>query len=284
MLAAGSLLASPDPLVWAAALRAHDSRLAAFAAAKGKPALVALDSWVQNDLPSALGAGLQRLTRQLLSNAMRWKLLKGKNRPRLQSFVDGLPEAACAQAGAAAAAALARGDVGGALSALSDPLKGVGPATASLIISAADPSIPFMSDEALTAVLGTRKYTLAEALALTKRLRAKAAALNATVAEDPAASTVVPSFSANTLQLALWSHAHAGLDAQTGKGGKPGGSGKQAGLAGRRGEPDADQSAPTSDEAPSVAAVEQHAARPARRAAPDAVDASRSLKRPRRTA
>lgn len=58
-------------------------------------------------------------------------------------------------------------------------LKGIGPATASAALSAAHPSIPFMSDEAMQASLGYRDYTVKAAVQLTAALQKKAKELSA---------------------------------------------------------------------------------------------------------
>merc|ERR1719181_2702248 len=90
---------------------------------------------------------------------MDYKLVRGKMRP-LMRFIKGLAPAqvaACTKEGlrlAAGAATNARG----AVEALSK-LKGVGAATASLILSSVHPAMyAFMSDEALVLV-GSRKKT-----------------------------------------------------------------------------------------------------------------------------
>ena len=65
-----------------------------------------------------------------------------------------------------------------AMSALT-ALRGIGPATASAALSAAHPfSIPFQSDEAMLAVLGSKEYTVKSFLDLTVALRKKARELS----------------------------------------------------------------------------------------------------------
>ena len=105
-----------------------------------------------------------------------------KMRPRLQQFVDELPENAVEKASRAAFALLRKGPgrLRDAAQELSRPLKGVGPAMASLVLAAFDGSrCAYMSDAALLAVLGTRDYSEAELVALTAALTAKAQALGA---------------------------------------------------------------------------------------------------------
>ena len=57
--------------------------------------------------------------------------------------------------------------------------QGVGPATASAMLTAASPSLPFMSDEALAAALpGRPDYTIKKYLQLVQVLRSKAESLS----------------------------------------------------------------------------------------------------------
>ena len=56
-------------------------------------------------------------------------------------------------------------------------LQGVGPATGSAILSAFDSSIPWMSDEAMAAALGSKDYTVKKFKELLDALRKKAAKL-----------------------------------------------------------------------------------------------------------
>ena len=75
---------------------------------------------------------------------------------------------------------------------LTRPLKGVGPAMASLMLACCDGSrAAYMSDAALLAVLGTREYSEAELVALSAALVAKAQALG-------------PPWTAQRCQRALW--------------------------------------------------------------------------------
>ena len=235
------LYKSSDPSAWLRALASHDAALAA----KGKPQLIALDRFVDVELPatlreraagaasssssspSAAGEGAF-LTGSELSRLMQWKMAH-KFRPNLQKYVDGLEDAAVRAASRAAFAQLARGGAGSlraASRALAAPLKGVGPALASLALAARDArAAAYMSDAALLAVCGSRDYSEAEFEQLSAALAAKAAALGG-------------AWTANACQRALWAaDAGAGAKAAAGAGAKAAagvGAGAGSNLTGRK--------------------------------------------------
>jgi len=148
------------------------------------------DFWMQTQLrESAVTLGF--ITRNDLSRIMRWKLKTGKWRPNLQKFVDEASDEFVREVSTRAFTALRSDDLKGALTELCK-VKGVGPATASAILSAFDPcKCVFMSDESLLTVLGTKQYTLAEALKLTKLCSAEAKRRGGT-------------WTANGVQRAVW--------------------------------------------------------------------------------
>lgn len=136
---------STDIALWREALGSYEDALKTL----GKPNLVSLDEFYRNDLPNLLR---QRnpspyMTTDELTTLMKWKLARGKWRPRLLSFVSSLDDAVVRDASGKAFASLP--DVSKAVSELT-VLKGVGPATASAVLAAYSPDVaPFMSDEVL---------------------------------------------------------------------------------------------------------------------------------------
>ncbi|VFQ83907.1 unnamed protein product [Cuscuta campestris] len=104
---------------------------------------------------------------------MRWKLARGKWRPRLLDFVSSLDDAVVKSASQAAFLSLP--DVSKAVLELT-VLKGVGPATASALLAAYVPDVTrFMSDEAMEAVIGNSKdYSLKQYLVFVDKLQCKA--------------------------------------------------------------------------------------------------------------
>ncbi|KAI9202176.1 uncharacterized protein BJ171DRAFT_187003 [Polychytrium aggregatum] len=118
-----------------------------------------------------------------LGLVMKWKLSMGKFRPRLFSLVtsntDQLVQKATHDGLAAVTPVSTLDSVVRAIQALS-VLSGVGVATASAILSIYDPSVPFMSDEALAEVgpAGKLAYTLPAYKRLYETLKSKAAELN----------------------------------------------------------------------------------------------------------
>jgi hypothetical protein len=120
-----------------------------------------------------------------------------------------------------------------ALAALCE-LKGVGPATATAVLAAYDPTTtPFMADEALTTVrgpprcllaclllcrafdpqvLGTRNYTVSEALGLANALQSRATELNKAAAAVRAGGAATAAddgdtWTAQRVQMTLWAAA-----------------------------------------------------------------------------
>lgn len=148
--------------------------------------------FVKSDLPQKLlrrGGNDAPLTKADLLLAVEWKLLRGKWRPALLGYARDQTDAAVGAAATKALSALRGGGASASSSSSSAPsdaqtraaldalcaLRGVGPATASIFLCAATAGeVPYMSDEALEACVGSRRYTADELLALAARLRAKA--------------------------------------------------------------------------------------------------------------
>jgi len=181
------------------------------------------DAWCHTTLPSLLhGRSPAYLTQPELSRVMSWKLRTGKNRPGLQKYVDALTDKEVRAASEAAFACLpvkGAGSLKDALTQLSK-LKGVGPATASAVLSFWCPEkAAFMSDESLEGIVGSRKYTLQEGLALTTSCAKKAKELGGT-------------WTAGSVQRAVWASAivaKLGGKDGAGKGGRGSGSGSGGG-------------------------------------------------------
>lgn len=94
----------------------------------------------------------ESITRVELSTIVSWKLKRGKFRPRLQTLADSNTEKAVKDASSRAFTYVEKGDLTKALKALEE-LSGIGPATASAVLSIVYPSrCAFMSDEALATV------------------------------------------------------------------------------------------------------------------------------------
>ncbi|CEG41340.1 hypothetical protein F443_08835 [Plasmopara halstedii] len=144
--------------------------------------LAALDSWYLASFPPILHARQPEpyVTKLELQQLMKWKLKKGKWRPQLMKYVSGLSAKEVKQASLNAYNKLKCGDLRAATEAFCT-LKGVGPATASALLAAYDPTVPFMADEALeaiAAIIGPRKYTLPHFINFAEQLRGKAKWLN----------------------------------------------------------------------------------------------------------
>lgn len=131
-----------------------------------------------------------------LSTIVRWKLMRGKFRPRLQQFADAVKSSTLQAASSAMLSLvsehgleevakygckdvdipLVKAAVCACLAPLTE-IKGVGPATASAVLMAATDGIPFMEDAVLE-LLGPRVYTPACYTTLVIASSRKAAILN----------------------------------------------------------------------------------------------------------
>ena len=170
---ARSLFQCSDLDSWTQASHGYAQCAAALEAAGKRDGFAALDTWVWRDAGKVVRDA--SLGTDGLGQLMRWKLMRGAFRPSLQKLVesnaDATVEACCAKAckgfeGAAGVAA--------SLKTLAE-LKGVGPATASLLLSASYAAVPFMSDEAYAAATGAKpkSYSMKEYLAFHAAVEAK---------------------------------------------------------------------------------------------------------------
>ena len=133
--------------------------LEALPATKKGPTLSELYTTAWTDLPSRI---LERkpphLSQPELAQVLDFKLAFGQNRPALRGMIGALDNQAVVAASTEAfkllseAGSAADAVVVDALKALT-VLRGVGPATASLVLSLFSPSVPFFSDEAAVVAL-----------------------------------------------------------------------------------------------------------------------------------
>jgi len=168
---------------------------------KPKPAeLIKLDEWYQTALPKTLKSrNPAHLTHDELINLIKWKQTRGKFRPKLRELVTmNSPRVVMADSKKAFRALQKKGDLNVAVSYLCN-LKGIGPSTASAILTAYAPqTAAFMADECLAAVpeIEGIDCSIGEYLDLMRYLRDASARLST--------STLV--WTPHQVELALWTH------------------------------------------------------------------------------
>ncbi|XP_047143966.1 uncharacterized protein LOC124817662 isoform X1 [Hydra vulgaris] len=142
--------------LWNLYLSKYEFVLNQFSIKKKKISLVNLDSWFHNVLGNELQKN-QHLTKEQLVKVMEWKLTKGIFRPSLQNLIKENDSNSVIKFSENAFKLV---DTCEAIKELCN-LRGVGPATASAILTAFSPErFGFMSDESVKEVLpGKIKYT-----------------------------------------------------------------------------------------------------------------------------
>jgi hypothetical protein len=168
----GKLILKSSPEVWEKAFKKYDSVINAISnSSLKKGALASLDKWKNDKLAVDLvSRNPMYLKKEELSKLMQWKLVRGKVRPRLQAYIDAISDDEVEEFTRKAYSKLKSGDLSSAIDICSS-IRGIGPAFSTAILSVPDQSIPYMSDEALNVVLGSRKYVKSEALELASTLR-----------------------------------------------------------------------------------------------------------------
>lgn len=162
--------------------------------------LEALDHWYRETLPALIASRPPKpyITLQELIQATRWKMKRGVWRQRNLLLVSGNPEQAVEETSRQAFAAVP--DYRKPVARISS-LAGVGPATASAVLSAHTPSVYPFFDELVAAQipgLGDIAFTPAYYARYAQALRDRAQALN----EE--GSVEAATWSANDVAQALW--------------------------------------------------------------------------------
>lgn len=142
------------------------------------------------------------VTHEELVQVTKWKLIRGKNRPRLLDLVRINTELAVSQATKKAFKKVSK-DLNSAISALTN-LKGIGPQTASAVLCAGYPEhCPFMADEAMLATPGVEAsdYTHAEFVNFATQIKSCTDKLKEL---DPETK-----WTPHKVELTLWTHAIA---------------------------------------------------------------------------
>ncbi|KAK3825873.1 MAG: hypothetical protein J3Q66DRAFT_396794 [Benniella sp.] len=175
------LFDSSDIAPWEAVIAQYPEALQYHSANKKDDSLLALDEWYQTTLPSLLSTrNPKHINAKELQQLMSWKLKRGKFRPNLVKLAASNADPDVKRI-SQEAFKLASSDLRASITKMSE-LKGVGPATASAILCAGEPSrVPFMADETMDSVpgLGAIAYTIPYYIKFATKVIEKAAQLKA---------------------------------------------------------------------------------------------------------
>ena len=159
-----ALLRSDDPKEWTSFLDRYDEAIAAVSKRKKlKPnQLVEYDRWIRNEFPQQFTDGsATALCPSDLERIMQWKLWRGKDRPMLMSLIKQNSQSTVRAVTGSSIDLATQSRWRDAVVKMSE-LRGIGPATASAILSHLHPEgIVFMADEVIEATTGKkREYTM----------------------------------------------------------------------------------------------------------------------------
>ncbi len=196
-----TLWKSADLAHWRAALASYEKVIARQAVTK----LPDRDQWYRDELPAAIAARQPRhVTLPELVKLTEWKMSRGKWRARNLVLVKGNPPEAVKAASTAGLALVPHPTA--PISKIAE-LEGVGPATASAVVSAAEPGLYPFFDEIVAeqiAGLGPVAFTLGYYARYAEQIRGRAHSLGGR-------------WTPTTVERALW--AHVGGKAGVGAGG-----------------------------------------------------------------
>lgn len=176
---------------------------------KDGESLEKLDKWYQDELGElARSRSPPHITSEELVRLMKWKLSRGKFRPRLIELAASNNEESVKNASKKGIQLALKNKVEDAISALV-VLKGVGPATASGILAACVPEkCCFFADEVAHAIpsLATLKYSAAEYELLNSELVECSKRLNKDFQKDNEKENDEGTWTPHKVELAVWTH------------------------------------------------------------------------------
>jgi len=167
--------------------------------------LIKLDKWFQNDLPKKIKSRGKEahITHEELVQTIKWKLARGKFRPRLKDLITmNTPRMVVQESKKSFRNLFKRNDLEASISSLCT-LKGVGPAMASAVIAAAAPEVaPFMADECLLSMPDIEgiDYTMKEYMKYVEKTKECVERLNSQTQGSPNPWTP------HRVELAIWTH------------------------------------------------------------------------------
>ncbi|KAK7075929.1 hypothetical protein SK128_024729 [Halocaridina rubra] len=177
---------------------------------KNDEGLVQLDKWYQEDLEKLVRSrSPSHITRDELVRLMKWKLSRGKFRPRLVELAASNSNESVKDASAKGIRLALGNKVEDAINAL-DVLKGVGPATASGILAACVPErCCFFADEVALAVLpvSSLKYNISEYQLLNATVVDIVNRLNKEIKTENKEADDEHTWTPHKVELAIWTHA-----------------------------------------------------------------------------